>query len=60
MSSINRQYCLVRLRQKDNAFLNVDAIYSDYEEAFRMRKKQSAYVTPVGEYYTIWPVIMET
>lgn len=59
MSSISRQYCLVRLRQKDNAFLSVDAIYSDYEEAFRMREKQSAYVT-LGEYYTIWPVVMET
>lgn len=59
MSSIERQYCLVRLRLEDDAFLSVDAIYPNYEEALRMRQKHNAYVAPAGEYYTIWPVVME-
>lgn len=60
MSTIERQYCLVRLRLEDNVFLGVDAIYTDYDEATNARRWHNAYVAPANEYYTIWPVVMET
>lgn len=60
MSTIDRRYCLVKLRMEDNVFLSVDAIYIDYDEAVNARRWHNAHVAPAGEYYTIWPVIMET
>ena len=59
MSSIDRQYCLVRLRLEDNVFLSVDAIYTDYDEATNARRWHNMVASP-GEFYTIWPVVMET
>lgn len=60
MSTIERQYCLVKLRMEDDAFLSVDAIYTDYNEATNARRWHNAYVAQADEYYTIWPVVMET
>lgn len=60
MSTIKRQYCLVRLRMEDDVFLSVDAIYTDYDEATNARRWHNTHAAQAGEYYTIWPVVMET
>lgn len=60
MSTIKRQYCLVKLRMEDNVFLSIDAIYIDYKEATNAQRWHNAHDTSPGEYYTIWPVVMET
>ena len=60
MSNIERRYCLVRLRLEDNVFLSVDAIYTDYKVATNAERWYNAYVASPGEFYTIWPVVMET
>lgn len=60
MSTIKRQYCLVRLRMEDDVFLSIDAIYTDYDEATNARRWHNVHNASPGEYYTIWPVVMET
>lgn len=60
MSTIKRRYCLVRLRLEDNVFLSVDAIYADYDEAINARRWHNMTAASHGEFFTIWPVVMET
>ena len=60
MSTIKRQYCLVKLRRENDTFISVDAIYNDYDIAVNAKRWHNAHVALPDEYYTIWSVVMGT